>query len=140
MKRYIRSAKGDSYSVLNDTYHTSFIDEATPASVIALEDIDLDTDDILDVYRKLKAAVDDFKSDYKKFGNQDHIDSLDSKYDLDKGRFYLKYLPLFDKCKELKNLSVSGYGQLDFVKNQINRLTKFIDWNYPHGWKTFRIS
>lgn len=52
------------------------------------------------------------------------------------GKFYAKYRPVADKCKEiLKSLSITGYGGAsDIIKIQLENICKAIEYNFPYGW------
>lgn len=77
-----------------------------------------------------------YVSDYKKFPNPNTIDSLDQKYSMDHGRFYEKWRPVIDKCKEIvKKANVSGYGRWDFFTIKIRDIVKAMEYNFPYGWK-----
>lgn len=127
MKRYIKSSQYDDY---DPWAPTTMIDDQLPEAV----QIFMDSDDV--DYKMLKAAADAFWADYDKFPNGNSIDSLDSKYDDDKGRFYKKYRPFVDKCKSLMSVgNVSGYGRDDYFKIKFADICKGIDYRFPYGWK-----
>ena len=75
--------------------YSSFISEDIPGSV----EMFLDADSI--DYHLVKDAVDAFKEDMKKFPAWNGMEILSAEYDEDKHRFYNKYKPFADKCKEL---------------------------------------
>lgn len=139
MKRYIKSAYYDPYGLGydSDDIETDFIDESVPQAVTDFISCDQSNMDIDDLYRAAKAACDVFWEDYKKFPNGNTMESLDSKYDDDKGRFYTKYRPFADKCKELENIkNVSGYGGVrDVIKIKLGDLCGRVTYNFPYGWK-----
>ena len=89
-KRYIRSSyEGDEYTSLINLSTNPDVDFVINSDV---EDIDVDT---------LKSAIDCFFEDLHLLPSNNTMDSLDYKYDKDKGRIYLKYRPFVDKCVEL---------------------------------------
>ena len=124
MKRWIHASIDESY--------TSFIDEKLPESVEAFMSA---SDDQID-YKLVKNAVDAFFDEYNKFPSGMSMDSLDIKYDEDKGRFYRKYRPFADKCKELsKGINPSGYGRNDYSMIKMRDQLRAVDYNFPYGWK-----
>lgn len=111
-------------------YYTDLVELESPA-VDAVVNSDIDNVDL----KTLSDAVDEFCKDYDKIPN--NMEGLDIKYDMDKGRIYKKYRPLFDFCKELKKkLHPTGYGKLDFLDVKKLDLCKIMDYNFPHGWKS----
>ena len=115
MKRYIKASVDDAI--------TTFLN--TPA------------DDI--TYPVVKAAVDQFFAEYSMFPDGRTLESLDPKYDKNKGQFYVKYRPFVDKCKELcSTVQATGYGRYDYIYIQIKDLLRKVDYNFPYGWKMFR--
>lgn len=90
-----------------------------------------------ELYKTLKEAYDLCIEDYEKFPNGNTIESLDMKYDDDKGRFYTKYKRFVEKCKEIdQDLSISGYGGAgDIIKIKIRDICRGLDYNFPYGWK-----
>lgn len=129
MKKYIRAN--------DDDFYTHMIDEATPQVVSDLEAYTINYNESLEGYRMLKPAVDAFWADYEKFPNSNTMASLDIKYDLDKGRFYTKYLSLFNICKSLEKFPATGYGRFDYIKIKLCELARSILYNYPIGWKSY---
>lgn len=109
----------------------------------------LDTDEIDESINDLKATsvndidsylhilskcVDSFKADYSKIPKG--VDGLDIRYDDQKHYVYLHYKPLADECKRvLSNLNITGYGRYDLLKIKIQNLCRFVDYNFPYGWK-----
>lgn len=115
---------------------TNFIDPVTPKIILkfigteSFEDID-------ELYRTLKEGYSLYINDYDEFPNSNTMESLDMKYDDDKGRFYTKYIKFVEKCKEIdNNLSISGYGGArDIIKIKIHDMCHSIDYSFPYGWK-----
>ena len=104
-------------------YHTIYLD--TPD-----EEFDADAG------RIVKDAVDAYIEEYKKFPSSRTMESLDIKYDQDKGRFYRKYRPFVDKCKSLvKTINPSGYGRYDAILLKMRDRLNGVDYNFPYGWK-----
>ena len=126
MKRWIHAAT-------TDWDYTNFVDnEVAPAVEVFMELPDDEVD-----YNAVKDAVDEFREEYQQFPPNNSIDSLDIKYDKDKGRFYNKYRPFADKCKELfEKTNPSGYGRGDFALLKMRDLLKAVDYNFPYGWKS----
>lgn len=123
MKRVIRSA---SYE------YTDFIDTDIPEAIDAF----MSTSDAALNYDIVKDACEAFWDDYKKFPNPNSVDSLDIIYDEDKGRFYTKYRPFADRCKELaKTINPSGYGRGDYAALKIRDGLRNVEYNFPYGWK-----
>jgi len=112
--------------------YTNMIDEAVPSEVY-----DLITTNCSDIaYSQMKSVFDLFGQDYKKFPSPNSMDSLNIEYDEDKGRFYRKWRPLVDKCKQIiDEIRPSGYGRNDYEKVKILELAKKIEYNFPYGWK-----
>ena len=115
---------------------TNFIDPEIPNEVLKFTSTEK-FEDIDEWYRTLKAAYDVCMEDYNKFPNQNTMDSMDIKYDDDKGRFYSKYVKFAQKCREMeKELSISGYGGAsDIIKIKIRDICRGVDYNFPYGWK-----
>lgn len=116
---------------------TNFIDTEIPNEVLKFTTIDK-INELDDQYRILKSAYDIYIEDYNKFPSGNSIESLDMKYDDDKGRFYTKYIKFAQKCKELyTSLSISGYsGVNDVIKIKIHEICQSVDYNFPYGWKS----
>jgi hypothetical protein len=70
---------------------TDFIDPEVPSIVLKFINTEK-FEDIDDLYKTLKEAYDLCIEDYQKFPNGNTMESLDMKYDDDKGRFYTKYV------------------------------------------------
>ena len=70
---------------------TNFIDPEVPSIVLKFINTEK-FEDIDDLYKTLKEAYDLCIEDYKKFPNGNTMESLDRKYNDDKGRFYTKYV------------------------------------------------
>ena len=123
--------KGVQASETNEEYYTHLVDENDHDAVDAL--VDLDTPDV--DYDTLNKAVRAFRVDLKKIPSD--MSGLDSKYDRDKGRIYTKYRPLVDCCRQLdKELHPTGYGKMDYVDVKKKELCRFVDYNFPFGWKS----
>lgn len=87
---------------------TNFIDPEIPGIVLKFVNTEK-FEDIDELYKTLKEAYDLCIEDYKKFPNENTMESLDMKYGNDKGRFYTKYNRFAEKCKEIdQDLSISG--------------------------------
>lgn len=128
MKRWIHAAIDEDY--------TSFIDENDVPEAVQIffntPDEEFDTN----AGRIVKDAVDAYIEEYKKFPSSRTMESLDIKYDQDKGRFYRKYRPFVDKCKELvKTINPSGYGRYDAILLKMRDRLNAVDYNFPYGWK-----
>jgi len=131
MKRVIRS---NNFLTSNDDSYTDFISEDLPAAV----NVFMNTfDDELD-YATVKDACEAFWNEYKQFPNSNSMDSLDIKYDDDKGRFYRKYVEFARRCRNLaksRRFNPSGYGKKDYsVLKMRDRMHK-VDYFFPYGWK-----
>lgn len=115
---------------------TDFIDSEVPNEVLKFINTEK-FEDIDDMYKTLKAAYDIYVEDYQKFPNGNTMESLDMKYDDDKGRFYTKYVKFAQKCKDItEDLSISGYGGAsDIIKIKICEICRGVDYNFPYGWK-----
>lgn len=115
---------------------TDFIDPEVPSIVLKFINTEK-FEDIDDLYKTLKEAYDLCIEDYKKFPNENTMESLDMKYDDDKGRFYTKYVKFAQKCKDIdENLNISGYGGAsDIIKIKIREICRGVDYNFPYGWK-----
>lgn len=86
---------------------------------------------------EVQDAVSEFFDDYRKIPSKG-MESLDTKYDCDKDRFYQKYRPFVDKCKKIVNeLNPTGYGKTDYFDIKVKELLKKVDYNFPYGWKVF---
>lgn len=126
MKRYVRCSE--------EEYYTNFIDENIPESVKAF----LESGDSEITYDVVKDAVTDFKLDYDKFPGRNTMAGLSSEYDRDKKRFYNKYLNFAKKCKIVeKMIRPTGYGRNDYRDIRIRDLLRYVDHNFPYGWKYF---
>lgn len=129
MKRYIRSSNDDDLWA-----QTDLIDPEIGPAVVDFMELEA-----IDEYswEVVKAALNEYWSDYEKFPNMSSIDSLDYKYSDDQRRFYKKYVDFAKKCrdfnKELKR--VSGYGRMDAVKLELAKRLNTVDYNFPYGWK-----
>ena len=122
MKRWIHASIDEGY--------TTLINNEVPQEI----------EDFLDIiepdYTTTKNAVDAFFKEYKLLPSSMSMDSLDIKYDEDKGRFYRKYRGFADKCKEVaKSINPSGYGRNDYKNLKIRDLCRSVDYNFPYGWK-----
>lgn len=115
---------------------TDFIDPEVPGIVLKFINTEK-FEDIDDLYKTLKEAYDLCIEDYQKFPSGNTMESLDMKYDDDKGRFYTKYVKFAQKCREMeKDLSISGYGGAsDIIKIKIRDICRGVDYNFPYGWK-----
>jgi len=115
---------------------TNFIDPEIPGIVLKFVNTEK-FENIAELYKTLKEAYDLSIKDYKKFPNRNTMESLDTKYDGDKGRFYTKYNRFAEKCKEIdQGLSISGYGGAsDLIKIKIREICRGVDYNFPYGWK-----
>ena len=110
--------------------YTDFISESVPSSVQVFLDAE-DPD-----YSTTKRAYDSYMRERKMFPSDRSVDSLDIIYDQDHKRFYNKYRPFADKCKELYNNShPSGYGRNDYESIRRDELLRAIDFNFPYGWR-----
>ena len=88
--------------------------------------------------QQIRDAVIEFFDEYNKIPSKG-MDSLDIKYDCDKDRFYQKYKPFVDKCKEVSNkLRPTGYGKTDYFDIKAKELLKKVDYNFPYGWKVYK--
>lgn len=86
---------------------------------------------------EVQDAVSEFFDDYRKIPSKG-MESLDTKYDCDKDRFYQKYRPFVDKCKKIvSELNPTGYGKTDYFDIKVKELLKKVDYNFPYGWKVF---
>ena len=125
MKRWIHASIDEGY--------TTFISENDLPEAVA-QFIDADIAEIDNVL--VKDAVDAFFAEYDKFPSSRTMESLDMKYDKDKGRFYRKYRPFVDKCRELaESINPSGYGMTDIIDFRIRDMLRAVDYNFPYGWK-----
>lgn len=115
---------------------TDFIDPEVPSIVLKFVNTEK-FEDIDDLYKTLKEAYNLCIEDYQKFPNGNTMESLDMKYDDDKGRFYTKYVKFAQKCKDIaEDLSISGYGGAsDIIKIKIREICRGVDYNFPYGWK-----
>lgn len=129
----------DSENLNEDSdYFTNLIDTNDIDVIDEFLNSEIDTAyHLLDYKKLINELYDQYVSDYKKFPKSNTMDSLDQKYSRDHGRFYEKWKPVIDKCKEIiKSSSVSGYGKFDaFVLKLIDKL-KSMEYNFPYGWKT----
>lgn len=125
MKRWIHSSIDEGY--------TNMIDEDLPE--VVLDFLDLQTIDSTD-YDIVKGACEAFWNEYRMFPSSNSMDSLDIKFDKDKGRFYRKYRPFVDRCKEIiKSINPSGYGRTDYAMLKIRDGLNKVEYNFPYGWK-----
>ena len=122
MKRWIHTSTDEGY--------TNFISEEIPESVQLFLDSDHPS------YSVVKEACNDFWSDYEKFPSSNTMESLNMEYDKDKVRFYKKYRPFVDACKNImKTINPSGYGREDYMNLKIKDMLRSVDYNFPYGWK-----
>lgn len=130
MKRYIYSAYD------NDPWaQTEYIKPELSEAVQAF--IDEDIEDIKKDYDfvTIRYAAQDFFNEYRKIDDWNTI-----KHDDDKGRFYKKYLPFVQKCKEVyKSINPSGYGRHDALLLKIRDICRNVDYNFPYGWKVHSV-
>jgi len=119
------------YNLVEDWGYTEMIDETTPKEII-----DFLNSDSLNL-NLVNSAVKVFENDLKKFPPSNSMDSLDIIYDEDHKRFYKKYIDFAKKCKNFSNYKgITGYGGLkDVEKIKIVDLCRFVDYNFPYGWK-----
>ena len=123
---------------VNDFY-TNFIDTNDNIEIIDefLNKVDVDANSLLDYKNIITDLYNAYVEDYKKFPNSRHMDSLDAKYNRDHGRFYKKWRPVIDKCKDiLKKSSVTGYGKYDYFVLKLIDMLKGMEYNFPYGWKS----
>lgn len=134
------SSKSNAVLGSHDEYapgqYTDFIDKDVSPEVVEFVEYE-DDGDLKTLYTLLKRAYDEFISEYNEFPSPYDRSSIDVKYDEDKGRFYTKYLPFVNKCKEYVHLGdVSGYGGgSDVIKIKIGNMCNSVVGMYPHGWK-----
>lgn len=135
-RSYVNKRIAKSIHASIDEGYTSFIDENDIPEAVQ---IFLDTPDEkfdADAGRMVKNAVDAYIEEYKKFPSSRTMESLDIKYDQDKGRFYRKYRPFVDKCCELiDKVNPSGYGMYDSILLKMRDRLRAVDYNFPYGWK-----
>lgn len=125
--------KGESLQEGSDEYYTKLIStDLGPAVQKFMNSSDVTRQQIND-------AVLEFFNEYNKIPHGDTWDSLNIKYDYDKDRFYQKYKPFVDKCKEVSNkLRPTGYGKTDYFDIKAKELLKKVDYNFPYGWKMYK--
>lgn len=118
---------------LNSSWYDHFDFTEAPLPFDLEEDVDINNQ--LISYSDLKKEVDAFKADLEKVDEND-LDGVYSQY----GYVYRTYRPLVDKCKDiLRNISISGYGGIrDVEKVKIYDLCKYMDYNFPFGWKMYK--
>ena len=122
MKRYIKSSSFEFTDFIDENYIPGAIQE-----YMETENAD---------YALTKAAVEAFFEELNKFPSPNSMDLLDIIYDLDKRRFYKKYVDFADACEDrAKSISPSGYGIDDYEQLRIRGLLRKVTFNFPYGWK-----
>lgn len=124
--------KGESLQEDSDEYYTKLISkDLGPAVQEFMNSSEVNG-------QQIRNAVVEFFDEYNKIPSKG-MDSLDIKYDCDKDRFYQKYRPFVDKCKEVSNkLRPTGYGKTDYFDIKAKELLKKVDYNFPYGWKVYK--
>ena len=112
-----------------------FIDDITPTEVEAFMNMDPNAD-LADQLNILETAARKLRSELKTINSiANDWDYVDDIYQF-KRNFYNKYVDFARKCREMSGLGgVSGYGIGDSVKLKMKDIARWVDYNFPYGWK-----
>jgi len=90
-----------------------------------------------DIYKSIEEAASKLKSELNLITRiEDDWQYVDDIH-MFKKNFYNKYIDFAKKCQELSGLGgISGYGGLnDAIKIKIKNIARWVDYNFPYGWK-----